>query len=562
MVGLGPAGWSLLRELLLRCFLGGSFCAALLSFSLLLGGLLRFVAAGGAGGARWVGILGLVFIRRAGANGVRGRAFRRLRRAGAERCGAAWYMTSMTRNTPYRDESPALARPPSVRKPPSIFGVIRASADNNLELWSNEAYELDWMERHMLFRHVVVANSPQSARHVLLENHSNYEKTPIARNLLEPGLGRGLITTEGADWKRQRRIMAPAFNAKTLESFGELIVAETNKLADQWQDGTTLDLVPEIVRLTLTIISKAMFSLDSSEEIAEIAKGVSKYQKVVHPGVADLLGLPGWVPRPAIWRGRFAVRGFEPVISRLMASRRDRSGERRDLLSRLMNSRDAETGLAMSDAEIRAQIATIFTAGHETTAMAVVWALYLLSMHPWADETMQSELRAVLAGGMASPGDLARLTYTRQVFEETMRLYPPVHTMARRAIADDLVAGHEVRAGTDVIVSPWLLHRHRKLWRDPERFDPERFSADNADQPDRFAYLPFGAGPRICIGQSFATMEGLLILSALTPRWRFEMLRPEEIEPVGLITLRPRAGLKVKAWARSPTARRPNHNRL
>jgi cytochrome P450 len=304
------------------------------------------------------------------------------------------------------------------------LGVIRASADNNLELWSEEAYELDWMERHMLFRHVVVANSPPAARHVLLENHANYEKTPIARNLLEPGLGRGLITAEGAEWKRQLRIMAPAFNAKTLESFGDLIVAESNKLADRWRAGAVFDLVSEIVGLTLAIISKAMFSLDGSEELTTIATGIAKYQRVVHPGIADLLGLPQWVPRPATWRGRLAVRGFEPVISRLIAARKHDPGQRADLLTLLMKARDAETGQGMSDTEIRAQIATIFTAGHETTAMAVVWALYLLGMHPSADEAMLSELNAVMEGGVVvRSADWARLTYTHQVFEETMRLY-------------------------------------------------------------------------------------------------------------------------------------------
>jgi cytochrome P450 len=456
----------------------------------------------------------------------------------------------MTRNISYPDGDRALARPRQVQKPPSIFGVIRASADNNLELWSEEAYELDWMERHLLFRHVVVANSPPAARHVLLDNHSNYEKTPIARNLLEPGLGRGLITTEGSEWKRQRRIMAPAFSARNLESLGELIVAETAKVADRWRAGTILDLVSEIVLLTLTIISKAMFSLDSSEEVMEIAQGIAKYQRVVHPGVADLLGLPQWVPRPAIWRGRSAVRGFEPVISRLMASRKREHGERTDLLTLLMTARDAETGQGMSDSEIRAQIATIFTAGHETTAMAVVWASYLLGMHRGADEALQSELNRVVEGGVVRSADLARLTYTRQVLEEAMRLYPPVHTIARRAIAGDVVAGHEVAAGTDVIVSPWLLHRHRKLWHDPERFQPERFAAGQGEARDRFAYLPFGAGPRICIGQGFAMMEGTLILAVLAGRWRLEIVNPEEIEPVGLITLRPRTGLKVKLLPR------------
>jgi cytochrome P450 len=461
----------------------------------------------------------------------------------------------MARNTsriipPRVDEGPALARPRRVQNRPSIFGVIRASADNNLELWDDEAYELDWMERHMVFRHVVVANSPPAARHVLLENHSNYEKTPIARNLLEPGLGRGLITTEGAQWKRQRRIMAPAFSAKNLEPFGKLIVAETNKLADQWRAGTTLDLVTEIVRLTLTVVSKIMFSLDSSEELMTIGEGFSKYQHVVHPGIADLLGLPQWIPRPAIWRGRMAVRTFDPFISRLIASRHGQLGQRHDLLTLLMAARDHETGQGMSDAEIRAQVATIFTAGHETTAMGLVWTFYLLGMHSWADQKLQSELDAVLHGELPDAGDVPGLAYTRQVFDEAMRLYPPVHTIARRAIAADVVAGHEIRAGSDVIVSPWLLHRHRKLWSEPDRFDPERFAPRTIDQRDRFSYIPFGAGPRICIGQSFAMMEGVLMLATLAQRWRFEVLQPEEIEPVGLITLRPRGGLRAKVHPR------------
>ena len=289
--------------------------------------------------------------------------------------------------------------------------------------------------------------------------------------------------------------MAPAFNAKTLEIIGDLIVAESNKLADRWRAGAVFDLVSEIVRLTLAIISKAMFSLDGSEELTAIATGIAKYQRVVHPGIADLLGLPQWVPRPATWRGRLAVRGFEPVISRLIAARKHDPGQRADLLTLLMKARDAETGQGMSDTEIRAQIATIFTAGHETTAMAVVWALYLLGMHPSADEAMLSELNAVMEGEVVvRSADWARLTYTHQVFEETMRLYPPVHTIARRAIADDVVVGHKVLAGSDVIVSPWLLHRHRKLWHDAEQLRPRaiRCRRKGAARPFRISALRSG----------------------------------------------------------------------
>jgi cytochrome P450 len=450
--------------------------------------------------------------------------------------------------------APRLAMPPALRGRPSLFQVIRLVGENSLAAWTDEAYELEWMERHMLFRRVVIANSPDAAKHVLLDNNDNYVKTPIARNLLEPGLGRGLITAEGADWRRQRRIMAPPFAQKRLEAFAPGMVVETARMLEGWRDGQVLDIAEAMSRLTLAVISRAMFSIDADGEVAVIGEGVGEYQSKVRPGFADLLGLPGWIPRRGVRAGRAAMREIHPVIDGVLERRRRDGGRGDDLLSLLLAARDEETGKGMSDEEMRAQIATIFTAGHETTAVALTWTFYLLAMHPWAEERLHAELDQVLAGRAPTAADVPRLKYTRMVLEESMRLYPPVHTMSRQAQADDVVAGHPVPKGTDVMVVPWLLHRHRKLWDEADKFDPERFAPQRAGNRHRFAYLPFGAGPRICIGMGFALMEAVLLLARMAQEWRLALAPGQAVVPVGLITLRPRDGLPMRLVRRAPLA--------
>jgi cytochrome P450 len=248
------------------------------------------------------------------------------------------------------------------------------------------------------------------------------------------------------------------------------------------------------------------------------------------------------------------MREIHPVIDGVLERRRRDGGPSDDLLSLLLAARDEETGKGMSDEEMRAQIATIFTAGHETTAVALTWTFYLLAMHPWAEERLHAELAAVLGARAPTAADVSRLKYTRMVLEESMRLYPPVHTMSRQALADDTVVGHAVPKGTDVMIVPWLLHRHRKLWDEPDRFDPERFAPERAGNRHRFAYLPFGGGPRICIGMGFALMEAILLLARMAQDWRLVLKPGQEVVPIGLITLRPRDGLPMRLVRREPLA--------
>jgi cytochrome P450 len=307
-----------------------------------------------------------------------------------------------------------------------------------------------------------------------------------------------------------------------------------------------------MMRLTLAIIARAMFSTDAESVSAVVEQAVGRYQVEVRPNLLDLLGVPErWQRRRS--RGWHEIFGeFDRVIERLIRRESAGGAQPKDLLARLIAARDSETGLGMSAAEVRDQVVTIFMAGHETTAQALAWTWYLLSQHPLEEAKMHAELARVLGGRTPRHEDLTSLRYTRMVFEEAMRLYPPAHTISRQALAEDEVAGRRVRKGATVFIVPWLLHRHRLLWERPDVFEPERFAPERAAGRHRFAYIPFGGGPRICIGAAFAMTEALIILAMIAQRYRLRLVPGHPVEPVGLITLRPRHGLRMILERRSP----------
>jgi cytochrome P450 len=297
----------------------------------------------------------------------------------------------------------------------------------------------------------------------------------------------------------------------------------------------------------LHIISRTMFSSDSDDIVDIVEKGVERYQAEVRPGLADLLELPVWLSR--LGSGHHPERiftEFDRAIDRLLAAReRDPASQPKDLLARLIAARDEVTGGGMSAEEVRNQVVTIFMAGHETTALALTWTWYLLSQHPAVEAKLHAELEAVLGGRTPRHEQLGQLPYTRMVIEEAMRLYPPAHTLSRTARGEDEVLGRRIPKGAQIMIVPWLLHRNPRLWQDPERFDPERFAPDRAASRHRFAYIPFGAGPRICIGAAFAMAEAMLILATVAQRYRLRLKPGFPVEPQGLITLRPRHGMQM-----------------
>src|SRR5579875_3284924 len=450
--------------------------------------------------------------------------------------------------------SPALAAPPRLKRKASSLGLAWRLHKNAVGAWSDDDYREEFFARRLLFRKVFVANSPAAAKHVLLDRAENYVKSFIARQLLKP-LGQGLLNTEGAVWRHQRRTMAPAFHPRRVEAFVPAMAQATRDMLSSWEEhppGVAIDIAEEMAQLTLDIITRTMFSSDLRDRAGEVRTALLRYQRFGgRPSIADLLGLPPWIPRLHAREVRDATATLDEIIYEIIAERRRDGGPADDLLGLLLAARDEETGEGMDDAELRDQIATIFTAGHETTANALTWTWYLLSQHPWADERLCSELAHRLCGRAPTVGDLPHLTYARMVLEESMRLYPPAHTMSRQALEDDEIAGHKIPKGAAVLVSPWLLHRHEKLWTQPKLFDPERFAPSRAETRPRYAYLPFGGGPRICIGASFAMQEAIIILAMVAQRYRLRLQPGHGIEPIGLITLRPRDGLPMVLERRS-----------
>src|SRR5215469_12749406 len=444
-------------------------------------------------------------------------------------------------------ESPALAMPARPEGRLSFRQFLRLVRENTVATYPPEAFDEDIIEGRLLWRRRFIINVPSGVRHVLLDNAANYKKSELTRRLLEPGLGRGLLTSEGETWRRHRRIMAPAFDRHSLETYVPIITGVTSELLAGWDilpNSSEVDVGAAMMHTTLHIISRTMFSANSREIVEVVERGVKQYQTAVRPHLLDLLGFPAWFTKLFAYRQRgiAAFDEFDSTVDQLINDRaREPNNKQKDLLARLVAARDVETGGGMTAKEVRDEVVTIFMAGHETTAQALTWTWYLLSLHPAVEAKLHAELRAVLDGRTPHYGDIAKLRYTRMVIEEAMRLYPPAHTMAREPIAADEVLGQRIPAGAIVLIAPWLLHRKASLWPQPHRFDPERF----ATEPARYTYIPFGAGQRICIGAAFAMTEAILLLATIAQRYRLILKPRHQIEPQGLITLRPRHGMPM-----------------
>lgn len=434
-----------------------------------------------------------------------------------------------------------------------LVRTIRILRDNVIAAWGPDAFERDHMHYRMMLRHILLANNPEMIRHVMLDNVGNYVRDPLGQRILEPGLGQGLLTSEGAVWRRQRRLLAPLFQPRRIQGFAMLMIERAAAFADSLRSGQETDMADAMMRITLEIIAQSLFGADGATDVAAVGAAMDSYQATVKPNIPDLLGLPGWFPRPDAARGRAALSAMDRIITELVRRRRARIGAGgpagEDMLGLMLTARDEEGGPVLSDAEIRDQMATFFLAGHETTATALTWVWYLLANDAAAEAKLLAELRAVLAGRLPQPADADKLIYTRMVIEEAMRLYPPAHTTSRVAVGDDVVGGVPIRKGTVVVISPWLMHRHKAYWAEPDRFDPENFSAGRQASRPRYTYLPFGAGPRICIGAGFAMTEAILILATIAQRFRFRLKPGTIVRPVAKITLRPQDGLPMRVEA-------------
>lgn len=432
--------------------------------------------------------------------------------------------------------------PPMPPRAPDSMGTFRRvmkMGENAIATWGQRAYEDEVVRGRFFGRSSFILNTPDAIKHVLVDNYENYTRTAAGIRVLRPILGEGVLIAEGNAWKHQRRTLAPAFTPRAVSGLVPLMVDVIDETVDRVKAGGqgALDLRELMQRMTLDIAGRTMFSFEMGRHGATLRDFVFEYgTRLASPGVLDLV-LPLSLPTPRDVARRSFRKRWTAFVAMLMAERRAagkaEDAPPRDLFDLMGAARDPETGAAFTDTQLADEVATMILAGHETTATALFWALYLLALDPANQDRLAREAAAAPA-----TDDLERLPFTRATVQETMRLYPPAFVIARAALGADQIAGFPVRRGDVIMIAPWLLHRHEKLWRSPNAFLPERFMPDTPP-PDRFAYLPFGAGPRVCIGAHFALVEAVLALARLVGAFRIELIDTAPVIPVGVVTTQP-----------------------
>jgi cytochrome P450 len=435
------------------------------------------------------------------------------------------------------------------RGPLGLRRFLRMIRDNEISVFGQESFVNEMVQGRIAFQWFATLNKPEFIEHVLLTNHRNYDKGRLNRQILGPVLGEGLLTAEGDAWRRQRRATAPAFHRRRIEAAATVMTlsaeAAVERLRPAARAGQPVEIMPEMMALTMDIIGRALFSRDLGPSVFDLGAAVST---IIHsfgkPSPLDLLGLPEWLPRHRAPEAKRAVAQLDAMIDGIIAEGRARQEEGDDLLAMLIDYRDEE-GRGFGDRALRDQIMTLFAAGHETTGVALTWVFYLLSQHPEVEARLHEELDTVLGGRLPEVADLERLDYARKVIDETLRLFPPAFAINRFSLGPDRIGSHDIRPDTLITISPYVTQRSPLWWEDPLRFDPERFAPGTESGRHRFAYFPFGGGPRVCIGNTFALMEARLVLATLAQAYRMRLAPGHPVEAQGLITLRPRHGMKM-----------------
>jgi len=399
-------------------------------------------------------------------------------------------------------------------------------------------------------KRAILIGDPALVRHVLVENQANYDKCTPAFRSVSVALGNGLLTSNGAFWRRQRRIAQPAFHADKLERLAPIFSRLAAECGDRWEraasEGTPVDACAEMMRTTLEGVAECLFGADLSDKAAEIYRLFPTILNELARRVTSGIALPLWIPTQGNRRLRAVLCEFQGIVDGMIERKRARirqavaeGASSPDLLTVLMSSKDEESGESMSDRQLRDEVMTMLIAGHETTANALSWIWYLLDRHPEEQERLLEEVVRELGGETPSFANINRLKRLRMVFMEALRLYPPVWMIDRRALGADRLGEISVSKGDLVIISSYALHRKPDLWKDPDLFRPERFEPGHEEQTNKFAYLPFGSGPRVCMGMGFAMIESQIILATLLTRFRARLWEQSTILPRPIVTLRP-----------------------
>lgn len=445
-------------------------------------------------------------------------------------------------------ESDLPPRVPLATRPMGVWDSFRTGRRNVLELIPEIALRQPIVSGRTVKRwHMVM--DPGALRHILKDGVENYPKSDVTKMILAPAIGDSLFIAEGAHWHWQRRAAAPAFSVRNVQALAPVMTAAAERAAERIgrMAGGEANLFDEMVSAAFAVISDVTFAGGGSFDRGAVHGAINGYiASTARVSLLDIIGAPPWVPRLSRLRTGPAMRAMKAMADRAIDERRMRAGSPAvpDLLDLLLDGEDPETRRRMSTAELRDNLLTFIVAGHETTALTLSWALYLCAFDPGAQALARAEARAALGSRAATVADLPALPCCRQIIDETLRLYPPAAFLSRSARARDTLCGREVLPGDTVMLPIYALHRNHLLWPDPHRFDPRRFA--ETDAHDRFAYLPFGGGPRICIGASFALQEAVIILATLLARFDFRRIPGRDPRPVLILTLRPEGGVWLR----------------
>jgi cytochrome P450 len=441
-------------------------------------------------------------------------------------------------------------------RPLSTLAMLRTVARNSVSALDEELFDTLVVPRRYLWRWVFFVSDPAGIKRVFLDNVDNYPRYRYIRRLFQAGLGTGSLGTEGELWQSHRRITAPALDHRAIAPDIAAMIASAERTATRLEDyasGSAIDIEPGVAHLLLGLWNLVLTGGDPTAE--PMLLGLAKYPR--KPRLVDFTALgPLLDPlRPAAQR-RQKIGQFDGVMDGFIDARRapDYPGSH-DVIWRLIHLRDRRTGEGLPLNEVRDEAASIIAGGVSPTARAMTWIWYLLGEHPEVQARLHEELDTVLAGSAPTPARLPLLTYTRQVIDEAMRLYPPIPGILREAAGEDVLCGHRVPPRSIIAILPWVVHRHRRLWEDPDRFDPDRFLPANAAERSRFAYVPFAAGPRICVGTTLAMTQMLIAVAAMARRFHFRPAEEHPVRPVGRISLHPFGGLRMKVERRRP----PHH---
>lgn len=446
---------------------------------------------------------------------------------------------------------PAAPLPPE--KPQQLLALLWTLNKNPLEAWPRQHYEEPIVTGETFLGRFAMVSTPDAIRDVLVENTENYRKDDLQNLLLRPALGNGLLTSTGDEWRVQRRSFAPVFSPRKVASYAPAMLSEAAALADRWKpfNGKIIDICEEMARSMIDTLAKTLFSRGIGRDPTEFRRAATRYfetQGRIDP--LDLIGAPAWLPRIGRLLSRPALKFFPLVVDAVLSERRHatntpRNVEDWDFVDTLLNARDDESGAPLSDMEIAANIITFIGAGFETPANALSWVLYLLSIDEAWRRKIETEADQLLPDGHATDIKIDEFVYTRALIEEAMRLYPPVAILSRTALRDHTLNGRKIIAGTTVIISPWILHRHRLLWSAPDCFDPARFLPEHRTKIARLSYIPFGSGPRVCIGAAYAMQQMIITVATVARHFRLDLAQGHSVVPVHRVTLRPEHGMRM-----------------